>query len=215
MSIAFNKCERRLDMDTKTKIKDRSLVSTKPQFDTKKYDPFIEATYEYERAASKIELEPWIYNRLKYPEKELTVYLTITNDNGNVATYTGYRIQHSTIRGPGKGGIRFSPDATLSECKALAAWMTWKTALLDLPLGGAKGAVVCNPPEMSENELEKITKEYTYAIKDIIGPNKDIPAPDLWTNAQTMAWICGEYSRVKGYFEPAVVTGKPLQIGGS
>lgn len=181
----------------------------------KKYDPFIEATLQYERAANMLDLEPWIYNRLKYPEKELTVHMTITRDNGKIATYTGYRVQHSTLRGPGKGGIRYSPDASLSECKALAAWMTWKTAVLDLPLGGAKGAVICNPPNMSESELEKLTKEYTYAIKDIIGPQKDIPAPDVNTNAQTMAWICDAYSRHVGHFEPAVVTGKPLCIGGS
>lgn len=185
------------------------------QIKEKKYDPFIEATFEYERAATVLDLEPWIYNRLKYPEKELTVYMTITKDNGKVETYIGHRVQHSTIRGPGKGGIRYSPDASLSECKALAAWMTWKCAVLDLPLGGAKGAVICNPPYMSENELEKLTKEYTYAIKDIIGPQKDIPAPDVWTNAQTMAWICGEYSRSVGHFEPAIVTGKPLSISGS
>jgi len=181
----------------------------------KKYDPFMEATMQYERAASSLDLEPWIYNRLKYPEKELTVHMTITRDDGKVETYTGYRVQHSTARGPGKGGIRYSPDASLSECKALAAWMTWKTAVLDLPLGGAKGAVICNPPEMTESDLEKLTKEYTYSIKDIIGPDKDIPAPDVWTNARTMAWICDAYSRYVGHFEPAVVTGKPLEIGGS
>ncbi|MBN2620782.1 Glu/Leu/Phe/Val dehydrogenase [candidate division WOR-3 bacterium] len=181
----------------------------------KKYDPFIEATFQYERAANKLDLEPWIYNRLKHAERELTVHMTITRDNGKVETFTGYRVQHSTLRGPGKGGIRYSPDASLSECKALAAWMTWKTAVLDLPLGGAKGAVICNPPEMSECELEKLTKEYTYSIKDIIGPQKDIPAPDVWTNAQTMAWICDAYSRYVGHFEPAVVTGKPVCLGGS
>ncbi|MDH4211210.1 MAG: Glu/Leu/Phe/Val dehydrogenase [candidate division WOR-3 bacterium] len=181
----------------------------------KKYDPFIEATMQYERAAYSLDLEPWIYNRLKFPEKELTVHMTITRDDGNVETYTGYRVQHCTVRGPGKGGIRYSPDASLSECKALAAWMTWKTAVMDLPLGGAKGAVICNPPEMTESELEKLTKEYTYSIKEIIGPNRDIPAPDVWTNARTMAWICDAYSRYVGHFEPAVVTGKPLEIGGS
>ncbi|UCG30559.1 MAG: Glu/Leu/Phe/Val dehydrogenase [candidate division WOR-3 bacterium] len=185
------------------------------QIKEKKYDPFIEATMQYERAAHSLDLEPWIYNRLKFPEKELTVHMTITRDDGKVETYTGYRVQHCTVRGPGKGGIRYSPDASLSECKALAAWMTWKTAVLDLPLGGAKGAVICNPPEMTESELEKLTKEYTYSIKEIIGPNRDIPAPDVWTNARTMAWICDAYSRYVGHFEPAVVTGKPLEIGGS
>jgi glutamate dehydrogenase (NAD(P)+) len=181
----------------------------------KKYDPFIEATMQYERAAYALDLEPWIYNRLKFPEKELIVHMTITRDDGKVETFTGYRVQHCTVRGPGKGGIRYSPDASLSECKALAAWMTWKTAVLDLPLGGAKGAVICNPPTMTECELEKLTKEYTYSIKEIIGPNRDIPAPDVWTNARTMAWICDAYSRYVGHFEPAVVTGKPLEIGGS
>ena len=181
----------------------------------KKYDPFIEATMQYEKAAGTLDLEPWIYNRLKHSEKELTVHMTITRDDGKVETYTGYRVQHNTARGPGKGGIRYSPDASLSECKALAAWMTWKTAVLDLPLGGAKGAVICNPPEMTESDLEKLTKEYTYSIKDIIGPYKDIPAPDVSTNARTMAWICDAYSRYVGHFEPAVVTGKPLEIGGS
>ncbi|UCD19349.1 MAG: Glu/Leu/Phe/Val dehydrogenase [candidate division WOR-3 bacterium] len=189
------------------------LNNTKIQ--EKKYDPFIEATMQYERAANSLDLEPWIYNRLKFPEKELTVHMTITRDDGKVETYTGYRVQHCTVRGPGKGGIRYSPDASLSECKALAAWMTWKTAVLDLPLGGAKGAVICNPPAMTEGELEKLTKEYTYSIKEIIGPNRDIPAPDVWTNARTMAWICDAYSRYVGHFEPAVVTGKPLEIGGS
>jgi glutamate dehydrogenase/leucine dehydrogenase len=179
------------------------------------YDPFQEATYQYERAAKTLDLDPWIYNRLKYPEKELTVYLTITKDNGQVETFTGFRVQHSTVRGPGKGGIRYSPAASLSECKALAAWMTWKCGVLNLPLGGAKGAVICNPPLMSESELEKLTKEYTYAIKEIIGPTKDIPAPDIFTNSKTMGWICDAYSRYVGYFEPAVVTGKPLSLGGS
>jgi glutamate dehydrogenase/leucine dehydrogenase len=190
------------------KVNDRRIMQ-------KEYDPFIEATMQYEKAAGALDLEPWIYNRLKHPEKELTVHVTITRDDGKVETYTGYRVQHNTARGPGKGGIRYSPDASLSECKALAAWMTWKTALLDLPLGGAKGAVICDPPDMTESDLEKLTKEYTYSIKDIIGPDKDIPAPDVWTNARTMAWICDAYSRYVGHFEPSVVTGKPLLIGGS
>jgi glutamate dehydrogenase (NAD(P)+) len=199
----------KLDMEvTVVKINDTKIKQ-------KKYDPFIEATMQYERAARMLDLEPWIYNRLKHPEKELTVHMTITRDDGKVETYTGYRVQHCTARGPGKGGIRYSPDASLSECKALAAWMTWKTAVLNLPLGGAKGAVICNPPEMTESDLEKLTKEYTYSIKDIIGPDKDIPAPDVYTNARTMAWICDAYSRYVGHFEPAVVTGKPLEIGGS
>ncbi len=179
------------------------------------YDPFIEVTLQFERAAKYLDIEPWIYQRLKYPEKELTVHITISRDNGHVESFTGFRVQHSTIRGPAKGGIRYSPDASISECKALAAWMTWKTAVVDLPFGGGKGAVICDPLKMSENELEKLTKEYIYAIRGIIGPNKDIPAPDMFTNAQTMAWIVDAYSRSLDCIEPAVVTGKPLSLWGS
>lgn len=181
----------------------------------REYDPFIEATMQFERAASYLDIEPWIYQRLKFPEKELTVHLPITLDNGRVETFTGFRVQHSTIRGPSKGGVRYSPNASLSECKALASWMTWKCAVVDLPFGGAKGAIICDALRMSENELKKLTKEYTLAIKDIIGPYKDIPAPDMFTNAQTMAWIAEAYSQGSDYLEPAVVTGKPVSLWGS
>mgnify|MGYP001061517243 CR=1 FL=1 len=181
----------------------------------KEFDPFSEATIQFERAAGYLDIEPWIYQRLKYPEKELIVHLAITLDSGRVETFTGFRVQHSTVRGPAKGGIRYSPDASLSECKALASWMTWKCAVLDLPFGGGKGAIICDPLRMSENELKKLTKEYTLAIRDIIGPYKDIPAPDMFTNAQTMAWIAEAYSQGLGYLEPAVVTGKPVYLWGS
>jgi glutamate dehydrogenase/leucine dehydrogenase len=181
----------------------------------KEYDPFLEATLQFERAAGYLDVEPWIYQRLKYPEKELIVHLAITLDSGRVETFTGFRVQHSTVRGPAKGGIRYSPDVSLSECKALATWMTWKCAVLDLPFGGAKGAIICDPLRMSENELKKLIKEYTLAIRDIIGPYKDIPAPDMFTNAQTMAWIAEAYSQGVGYLEPAAVTGKPVYLWGS
>ncbi|MFP4082290.1 MAG: Glu/Leu/Phe/Val family dehydrogenase [Candidatus Aminicenantes bacterium] len=181
----------------------------------KGYDPFLEATIQFERAASFLDVEPWIYQRLKHTEKELTVHLAVTMDDGRAETFTGFRVQHSTVRGPSKGGIRYSPDASLSECKALAAWMTWKCAAIDLPFGGAKGAVICDPTKMSENELKKLTKEYTLAIKEIIGPYKDIPAPDMFTNSQTMAWIADAYRQSHGYLEPAVVTGKPVNLWGS
>lgn len=190
-------------------------ISPIPELREKEYDPFLEATLQFERAASFLDLEPWIYQRLKYPEKELTVHLAITLDNGRAETFTGFRVQHSTVRGPAKGGIRYSPNASLNECKALATWMTWKCAVLDLPFGGGKGAVICDPLKMSENELRKLTKEYTLAIRDIIGPFKDIPAPDMFTNAQTMAWIADAYSQGQGYLEPAVVTGKPVHLWGS
>ncbi len=181
----------------------------------KEYDPFLECTLQFERAASYLDIEPWIFQRLKHPEKELIVHMVITMDNGHVESFTGFRVQHSTIRGPSKGGIRYSPDASLSECKALATWMTWKCAVVDIPFGGAKGAIICDPLVMSENELKKLTKEYTLAIKDIIGPYKDIPAPDMFTNSQTMAWIADAYSQGQGYLEPAAVTGKPVYLGGS
>jgi glutamate dehydrogenase/leucine dehydrogenase len=186
-----------------------------PEAREKEYDPFIEATLQFERAANYLDIEPWIYQRLKYPERELTVHLALTLDSGLAETFTGYRVQHSTVRGPSKGGIRYSPNASLSECKALATWMTWKCAVVDLPFGGAKGAIICDPLKMSENELKKLTKEYTFAIRDFIGPFKDIPAPDMFTNSQTMAWIADAYSQGSGYLEPAVVTGKPLCLGGS
>ncbi len=178
------------------------------------YDPFIEATLQFENAADYLDLEPWIYQRLKYPERELIVHIPILLDNGTAETFTGFRVQHSTIRGPAKGGIRYSPDASLSECKALASWMTWKSAVINIPFGGSKGAVICDPTQMSENELKKLTKQYINAIRDIIGPYKDIPAPDMFTNSQTMAWIADAYTQ-NGQLEPAVVTGKPVFLGGS
>jgi glutamate dehydrogenase (NAD(P)+) len=190
-------------------------ISPLAELREREYDPFLEATMQFERAAAFLDLDPWIYQRLKYPERELTVHLAITMDDGRAETFTGYRVQHSTVRGPGKGGIRYSPKASLSECKALATWMTWKCAVLDLPFGGAKGAVICDPLKMSENELKKLTKEYTLAIRDIIGPYKDVPAPDMFTNPQTMAWIADAYSQGTGQLEPAVVTGKPVNLWGS
>jgi len=199
-------------MAQEAKIK---YISPIPVYREKEYDPFIEATMQFERAAEYLDLEPWIYQRLKYPQRELTVHLAITLDDGRAETFTGFRVQHSTVRGPAKGGIRYSPDASISECKALASWMTWKCAVVDIPFGGGKGAIICDPLKMSENELKKLTKEYTYAIRDIIGPYKDVLAPDMFTNSQTMAWIAEAYSQGNGCFEPAVVTGKPVHLWGS
>jgi len=190
-------------------------ISPLPELREKEYDPFLEATLQFERAANFLDLDPWVYQRLKHPERELTVHLAITLDNGVAETFTGFRVQHCRVRGPAKGGIRYSPKASLSECKALASWMTWKCAVLDLPFGGGKGAIICDPLKMSENELRKLTKEYTFAIRDFIGPYKDILAPDMFTNAQTMAWIADAYSQGNGCLEPAVVTGKPVNLWGS
>jgi len=180
-----------------------------------KYNPFEDTILQFERVADYLKLDSWVCQRLMHPEKELIVHFPLTLDDGNVKTFTGFRVQHSTVRGPAKGGVRYSSNSSLNECKALAVWMTWKCALLDLPFGGGKGAVICDPLKMSENELKKLTKEYILAIKDIIGPYKDILAPDMFTNPQTMAWIVEAYSQGEDCLELAVTTGKPVCLWGS
>jgi len=180
-----------------------------------KYDLFAEVTLQFERAADRLKLEPWIFQKLSQPEKELVVHPTIILDDGKPKTFKGIRVQHSTAKGPAKGGLRYSPDTSLSECKALAAWMTWKCAVINVPFGGGKGVVLCDPLNMSEKELKNLTWEYTLAIKDIIGPHKDILAPDMFTNDRTMAWIVEAYSHGKTQFEFAVATGKSTSCGGS
>ena len=180
-----------------------------------KYDFFAEVTLQFERAAKRLKLEPWIFQKLSQPEKELVVHLTIVLDDGKPKTFMGIRVQHSTAKGPAKGGLRYSPHSSLSECKALAAWMTWKCAVIDLPFGGGKGVVLCDSLKMSERELKRLTWEYILAIKDIIGPHKDILAPDMFTNDQTMAWIVDAYNHDKTHFEFAVATGKSTSFGGA
>jgi len=180
-----------------------------------KCDPFAEVTLLFERAADRLKLEPWIFLKLSQPERELIVHPTVIMDDGKPRTFVGCRVQHSTIKGPAKGGVRYSPDASLSECKALAAWMTWKCAVVDVSFGGGKGVVLCDPLKMSEKELKRLTWEYTLAIKDIIGPHKDILAPDMFTNDRTMAWIVEAYNHNETYFEFAVATGKSISFGGS
>ena len=180
-----------------------------------KYDLFAEVTLQFERAANRLKLEPWIFQKLSQPERELVVHPTIILDDGKPKTFVGIRVQHSTARGPAKGGLRYSPDASLSECKALAAWMTWKCAVIDVPFGGGKGVVLCDPLKMSDKELKNLTWEYTLAIKDIIGPHKDILAPDMFTNDRTMAWIVEAYSHGETQFEFAVATGKSTSFRGS
>ena len=173
------------------------------------------ARQQLDNAAEKLNLDPWICKRLSQPRRELTVSIPIKMDSGEVEVFTGYRVQHSLTLGPTKGGIRYHPQVTLDEVKALAMWMSWKCALVELPYGGAKGGVVCNPKEMSLGELERLTRRYASEIIDIIGPEKDIPAPDVNTNPQVMAWIMDTFSMNRGYSVPGVVTGKPLVIGGS
>ena len=156
-----------------------------------------------------------IIEKISHTEKELTVHCPIQLDNGRVVTFKGYRVRHNDTRGPGKGGLRYHPDVNLDEVKALAMWMTWKTAVVNIPFGGAKGGIRCNPKEMSIRELEALTRRFIWEIAPLIGPERDILAPDMNTNPQTMAWIMDTYSMLKGYSVPGVVTGKPLELGGS
>jgi glutamate dehydrogenase/leucine dehydrogenase len=166
-------------------------------------------------ASEKLNLDPQIHEMLKNPKRSLIVSITIKMDNGETGVFTGCRVQHNDARGPFKGGIRYHPNVTLGEVTALAMWMTWKCAVVDIPYGGAKGGVCCNPKKMSAGELERMTRRYTNLILDIIGPYRDVPAPDVYTDAQIMAWIMDTYSQFKGYSVPECVTGKPLSIGGS
>lgn len=162
-----------------------------------------------------LNLAPAIYNRLRCPRRSLIVSLPVRMDNGEVSYFEGYRVHYNTARGPAKGGIRYHPDLTLNETITLAALMTWKCAVVDVPFGGAKGGVACDTTKMSRDEIKKLTRRYTYEIAMLIGPESDIPAPDMYTNEQVMAWIMDTYSTIKGYSVPGVVTGKPVCIGGS
>jgi len=178
-------------------------------------NPFEMAKKQVDIVAEKMGLSDNIKKYLKRVERSLIVSIPIKMDDGSIEIFEGYRVQHSTVRGPGKGGIRFAPNVNLDEVKALATWMTWKCSLLNLPLGGAKGGVCVDPKELSKEELERLTRRYTAEIINIIGPDMDIPAPDLNTNPQIMAWIMDTYSMHKGRAVPGVVTGKPIEIGGS
>ena len=168
-----------------------------------------------ENAAAKLKLDKGIIKVLSHPERALEVGVPVVMDDGSINVYTGYRVQYSSIRGPCKGGIRYHPDLTIDDVAALAMWMTWKCAIADLPYGGAKGGVCCNPKEMAKGELERLTRRYVSLIFDYLGPHRDIPAPDVYTNEQTMAWVMDTYSQLKGYSVPESVTGKPVEIGGS
>ena len=178
-------------------------------------NPFRIAQIQFDIAAEVLKLDPGLRQVLRTPKRILEVSLPTKMDNGQVKVLTGFRVQHNVARGPGKGGIRFHPGVTLDEVKALAAWMTWKTAVVNVPFGGAKGGVICDPKRMSKSELERLTRRYASEILPVIGPDKDIPAPDVYTDAQTMAWIMDTYSMMVGHTVPGVVTGKPISIGGS
>jgi glutamate dehydrogenase (NAD(P)+) len=178
-------------------------------------NPFEIAQAQFDTAAEQLKLEPWLREVLKRPKRQLIVSIPTRMDDGTFRVFEGYRVQHSLARGPAKGGIRYHPDVTLDEVKALASWMTWKCATVNIPFGGGKGGVVCNPKQMSQRELENMTRRYASEISIMIGPERDIPAPDVYTNPQVMAWIMDTYSMTMGETQLGVVTGKPLQLGGS
>ncbi|MGB9628698.1 MAG: Glu/Leu/Phe/Val family dehydrogenase [Thermodesulfobacteriota bacterium] len=182
---------------------------------SRKINPFEMAKKQVDIASRYLNLEPGFVEKLKSTKRELIVHFPVKMDHGEVKIFTGYRVQHNVSRGPAKGGIRYHPDVDLDEVKALAMWMTWKSAVVNIPFGGAKGGVQCNPKEMSQNEIERLTRRFTWEISMMLGPEQDIPAPDVYTNPQVMAWIMDTYSILKGYSVPGVVTGKPIELGGS
>ncbi len=178
-------------------------------------NPFEAMSERFDRAAKLLGLNPDIYKVLRVPSREIKVYIPVRMDSGRIEVFEGFRVQHNFARGPAKGGIRYAPDVNLDEVKALAAWMTWKCAVVNIPFGGGKGGIICDPRQMSEGELERLTRRYTAELLDFIGPDKDVPAPDMNTNEQTMAWIMDTYSMHARHTVNAVVTGKPVALGGS
>ena len=178
-------------------------------------NPYRIAQIQFDIAAEYLKLDPGLRQILRTPKRVLEVSIPTKMDNGQIKVFTGFRVQHNVARGPAKGGIRYHPAVTLDEVKALAMWMTWKTATVNIPYGGAKGGVICDPKRMSKAELERMTRRFTSEILPIIGPEQDIPAPDVYTDSQTMAWIMDTYSMTKGHSSLGVVTGKPISIGGS
>lgn len=202
----------------KYNIKRPKLMAQKYELkhmDQTKPNPFENALEQLRIAAEYLKLDDDMYQVLSNPKRQLTVSLPVRMDNGKIHAFTGYRVQYNDARGPFKGGIRYHPGVTLDEVKALAAWMTWKTSVANIPYGGAKGGVICDPKHMSLGENERMTRRYAAAIAPIIGPYKDIPAPDVYTNSQTMAWILDTYSTLEGFMSPGVITGKPISLGGS
>jgi glutamate dehydrogenase (NAD(P)+) len=173
------------------------------------------ALQQFNFAASKLKLDAGLAEILRHPKRQLAVSIPIRMDDGTVKVFDGFRVQHNIARGPAKGGIRYHPNVTLDEVKALAMWMTWKCATVNIPYGGAKGGIICDPKKMSAGEKERLTRRYASEILPVIGPDRDIPAPDVYTNAQTMAWIMDTYSSMLGYSSLGVVTGKPIELGGT
>jgi len=181
----------------------------------KEENPFESMMSRFDRAAQLLDLDPDLYAVLRVPNRELKVYIPTKMDSGRIQVFEGFRVQHNFARGPAKGGIRYAPDVNIDEVRALAAWMTWKCAVVNVPFGGAKGGIICDPQQMSMGELERMTRRYAAELLDFIGPEKDVPAPDMNTNEQTMAWIMDTYSMHARHTVTAVVTGKPIDLGGS
>src|SRR5215831_10188187 len=191
------------------------MASTLSLTHEQEMNPWLAAEVRFDIAAKKLRLDEGICKMLRTHAREITVNIPVQLDDGRLELFTGYRVQHSIARGPGKGGIRYAPDVNLDEVRALASWMTWKCAVVNIPFGGAKGGVICNPALLSDGELERITRRYTAEIIDIIGPDRDVPAPDVNTNDRVMAWIMDTYSMHVRHATTAVVTGKPMNLGGS
>jgi glutamate dehydrogenase (NAD(P)+) len=191
------------------------MIATTSPSAASEINPWLSAAARFDEAANLLGLDEGLRKVLRTAALEVTVHIPVVLDDGRIEVFTGYRVQHSIARGPAKGGVRFAPDVTLDEVRALAAWMTWKCAVVNIPFGGGKGGVICEPSLMSMGELERITRRYTAEILDFIGPERDVPAPDMNTNEQTMAWIMDTYSMHKRSTCTAVVTGKPLDLGGS
>src|ERR671933_2419682 len=179
------------------------------------HNPFDDVLEQIDRAAAVLHPAPDALEPLRHPRRQVIVSVPVKMDDGHLRVFEGYRVMYDTSRGPGKGGLRFHPDVTLDECKALAAWMAWKCAVVDIPFGGAKGGIACDPLKLSQGELERVTRRYISEIFDLIGPTVDIPAPDVGPSPRGMAWVMDTFSMKKGYVEPGVVTGKPIALGGS
>ena len=179
------------------------------------HNPFDDVLEQLDRAAAVLRPDPDSLEPLRHPRRQVIVSIPVQLDSGHLRVFEGYRVMYDNSRGPGKGGLRFHPDVTLDECKALAAWMAWKCAVVDIPFGGAKGGIACDPLKLSDGELERLTRRYISEIFDLIGPTVDIPAPDVGTSPRVMAWVMDTFSMKKGYVEPGVVTGKPIALGGS
>jgi len=201
-------------LETKVAEPQFPTIGSHPQ-GTDSASPFEEMMSRFDLAAQKLGLDPGLYKVLREPVRETKVSIPVTMDDGRIEVFIGYRVLHNIARGPGKGGIRYDKNVTLDEVRALAAWMTWKCAVVNIPFGGAKGGVICDPASLSRGELERITRRYTAELMDQFGPEKDVPAPDMGTNPQTMAWVMDTYSMHARHTVTSVVTGKPLSLGGS